>query len=60
MALAEVGDYDGAAGIQRGVIAAAEKAGLSTSVHRMNAPEYGMVWEFSGRNAIQGDFHFEA
>jgi hypothetical protein len=30
------------------------------SVHRVNMPEYGMVWEFSGRNAIQGDFHFEA
>jgi hypothetical protein len=30
------------------------------SVHRVNVPEYGMVWEFSGRNAIQGDFHFEA
>jgi len=36
MALAEVGDYDGAAGIQRGLIAAAEKAGLTTSVQRMN------------------------
>jgi hypothetical protein len=30
------------------------------SHHRVNIPEYGMVWEFSGRNAIQGDFHFEA
>ena len=30
------------------------------SVHRVNVPEYGMVWEFRGRNAIQGDFHFEA
>lgn len=29
------------------------------SVHRVNLPEYGMTWEFSGRNAIQGDFHFE-
>jgi hypothetical protein len=29
------------------------------SVHRVNVPEYGMVWEFSGRNAIQGNFHFE-
>jgi hypothetical protein len=29
-------------------------------VHRVNAPEHGMVWEFSNRNAIQGDFHFEA
>ncbi len=30
------------------------------SHHRVNIPEYGMLWEFSGRNAIQGDFHFEA
>ncbi len=30
------------------------------SHHRVNIPEYGMIWEFSGRNAIQGDFHFEA
>jgi hypothetical protein len=30
------------------------------SRHRVNIPEYGMIWEFSGRNAIQGDFHFEA
>ncbi len=30
------------------------------SHHRVNLPEYGMVWEFNGRNAIQGDFHFEA
>jgi hypothetical protein len=29
------------------------------SQHRVNIPEYGMIWEFSGRNAIQGDFHFE-
>ncbi len=29
------------------------------SVHRVSLPEYGMAWEFSGRNAIQGDFHFE-
>lgn len=28
--------------------------------HRVNLPEYGMSWEFSGRNAIQGNFHFEA
>ena len=28
--------------------------------HRVNIPEYGMIWEFTGRNAIQGDFHFEA
>ena len=25
-----------------------------------HVPEHGMTWEFSGRNAIQGDFHFEA
>jgi hypothetical protein len=30
------------------------------SQHRVTIPEHGMVWEFSGRNAIQGDFHFEA
>ena len=28
--------------------------------HRVNIPEHGMVWEFSGLNAVQGDFHFEA
>jgi hypothetical protein len=27
--------------------------------HRVTIPEHGMVWEFSGLNAIQGDFHFE-
>jgi hypothetical protein len=30
------------------------------SRHLVNLPEYGMTWEFSGRTAIQGDFHFEA
>jgi hypothetical protein len=30
------------------------------SIHRVTVPEHGMVWEFTGRNAIQGDFHFEA
>ena len=30
------------------------------SHHRVHIPEHGMIWEFSGRNAIQGDFHFEA
>ena len=30
------------------------------SHHRVNIPEYDMIWEFSGRNAIQGNFHFEA
>lgn len=27
--------------------------------HTVNIPEHGMIWEFSGRNAIQGNFHFE-
>ena len=36
MALAELGDYVHAVGIQRGIIAAAEKAGLTASVERMN------------------------
>ena len=30
------------------------------STHQVNIPEHGMTWEFSGRNAIQGRFHFEA
>jgi len=30
------------------------------SIHQVHVPEHGMTWEFSGRNAIQGDFHFEA
>jgi hypothetical protein len=30
------------------------------SIHQVNVPEHGMTWEFSGRNAIQGAFHFEA
>jgi hypothetical protein len=29
------------------------------SIHQVNIPEHGMTWEFSGRNAVQGDFHFE-
>lgn len=29
-------------------------------VHQVHVPEHQMVWEFSGRNAIQGPFHFEA
>jgi hypothetical protein len=28
--------------------------------HAVNIPEHGMVWTFKDRNAIQGDFHFEA
>ena len=27
--------------------------------HVVNIPEHGMVWTFTDRNAIQGDFHFE-
>jgi hypothetical protein len=30
------------------------------AVHNVNLPEHGMTWEFTGRNAIQGNFHFEA
>jgi hypothetical protein len=30
------------------------------AVHQVNIPEHGMVWEFTGRNAVQGTFHFEA
>jgi hypothetical protein len=30
------------------------------SEHRVSVPEHDMVWEFTGRNAIQGAFHFEA
>jgi hypothetical protein len=30
------------------------------SHHHVNIPEHGMSWNFSGRNAIQGVFHFEA
>jgi hypothetical protein len=30
------------------------------SHHRVHLPVQGMTWEFSGRNAIQGAFHFEA
>lgn len=30
------------------------------ATHQVNAPEHGMVWEFSNRNAVQGSFHFEA
>ena len=30
------------------------------ATHQVNIPDHGMVWEFSGRNAIQGNFHFEA
>ncbi len=30
------------------------------SEHVVNIPEHGMVWTFKDRNAIQGDFGFEA
>src|SRR5205814_2913752 len=36
MALAELGDYVNAVGIQRGIIAAAEKSGLTASLEGMN------------------------
>ncbi len=29
------------------------------TVHRVNIPEHGLTWEYTGRNAIQGYFHFE-
>ena len=29
------------------------------SENRVHIPEFGMTWEFSGRNAIQGHFRFE-
>jgi hypothetical protein len=28
-------------------------------VNRVNLPEFDMKWEFTGRNAIQGQFRFE-
>jgi hypothetical protein len=30
------------------------------SHHRVNLPEFNFVWEYSGKNAIQGVFRFEA
>jgi hypothetical protein len=30
------------------------------SVHQVNIPEHGFVWDFKGRNAVQGSFRFEA
>jgi hypothetical protein len=30
------------------------------SRNKVNLPEFGMVWEYTGRNAIQGVFHLEA
>ena len=32
--------------------------GKATS-HRVNVPQHGMTWEFTGRNAILGDFRME-
>lgn len=29
------------------------------TVHRVNLPQYGMVWEYEGRNAIQSDWKME-
>ncbi len=29
------------------------------SKHRVNLPEFGMVWEYTGRNAIQADYSME-
>jgi hypothetical protein len=30
------------------------------SHHKVNLPEFNLVWEYNGRNAIQGEFRFEA
>jgi hypothetical protein len=30
------------------------------ATHRVNLPKHGMTWEFSGRNAVLGQFRFEA
>ena len=30
------------------------------AIHQVHVPEHDMTWEFTGRNAIQGDCHFEA
>lgn len=30
------------------------------SYHQVNLPEFKLVWDYNGRNAIQGHFHFEA
>jgi hypothetical protein len=30
------------------------------SVHRVYLPEFNLTWEYTGHNAIQGLFHFEA
>jgi hypothetical protein len=30
------------------------------SYHKVNLPEFNFTWEYNGRNAIQGEFRFEA
>ena len=30
------------------------------SHHQVNLPEFNLTWEYNGRNAIQGEFRFEA
>lgn len=30
------------------------------SHHKVNLPEFNLTWEYNGRNAIQGEFRFEA
>ena len=30
-----------------------------SAINRVNLPQYGMVWEFEGRNAIQADYRME-
>ena len=29
------------------------------SLHRVNLPQYGMTWEYDGRNAIQSEWKIE-
>jgi hypothetical protein len=29
------------------------------SINRVNLPQYGMTWEYEGRNAIQSDWRME-
>jgi hypothetical protein len=41
-------------------IAGAPAYVAKASEHVVNIPEHGMVWTFKDRNAIQGDFRFEA
>lgn len=30
------------------------------SHHKVHLPEFNLTWEYTGRNAIQGEFRFEA